>query len=234
MDDKVCSVAVCDRKVLARGLCGSHYSRWSSTGDPGTTAIRKRQVGEGDCTVDGCPRPRRTKELCFTHYARLREHGDPGPAEIRTYDPAPCSVGDCGRKTCGQGLCRMHYERKRKGRPMGDAAPQRAAAGEGSISNGYRSITVARGETKLEHRELMERLLGRPLLRTETVHHVNGQRADNRITDALDENFRSGNLELWSTWQPYGQRVSDKVAWAIELLEEYEPERLLKRRLKVA
>jgi hypothetical protein len=66
----------------------------------------------------------------------------------------------------------------------------------------------------LEHVAVMSDHMGRPLLPQETVHHINGQRADNRIE----------NLELWSNGHPYGQRVSDQIAWAKELLRRYEPQ----------
>jgi hypothetical protein len=62
-----------------------------------------------------------------------------------------------------------------------------------------------------EHRVVMEEHLGRPLLDTENVHHINGDKQDNALS----------NLELWSTHQPKGQRVADKVEWAKEILALY-------------
>ena len=60
---------------------------------------------------------------------------------------------------------------------------------------------------------VMEQELGRPLLPQETVHHRNGQKADNRLA----------NLELWTSSHPPGQRVTDLVEWAVELLRLYSP-----------
>lgn len=63
----------------------------------------------------------------------------------------------------------------------------------------------------LEHIKVMEEHIGRDLLPHENVHHLNGDRSDNRIE----------NLELWSKSQPCGQRVSDKATHYLSFLNEY-------------
>ena len=215
-----CREAGCTKPVTTRGWCGMHYKRWLRTGSTIRGARPER------CAVDGCERQAKSRGWCHGHYQRWHRTGlveDAVPLSRRRHHPV-CSVADCDRDTYAKALCNTHYRRLLN---TGDARPGdpiRIVTGEGWISHGYWCVPVAAGERWLvggetqigEHRLVMARQLGRPLEEDEVIHHLNGDRTDNRLS----------NLELWSISHPMGQRVQDKVRFAIRLLELYAPEHL--------
>lgn len=66
---------------------------------------------------------------------------------------------------------------------------------------GYINIKVSLGHIVGEHVLVAENMLGRRLIKGETVHHKNGARNDNRPE----------NLEVWGSSHPAGQRLNERL-----------------------
>lgn len=210
---EMCPIEGCSRtpKSSREPLCNAHYRRRLKFGDPELTAWDLREPTA--CRARTCDRQARKLGYCAAHYGRLRTHGDcQEDVPLQPYNE-PCSIDGCDKPYRANGYCAAHNDRVRKyGDPMADVPIRaRSQPGSGTIDHrGYRILNVS-GRRVAEHRLVMEEHLGRDLLPEETVHHKNGDRLDNRIE----------NLELWSSSHPKGQRVSDKLEWAIEILEAY-------------
>lgn len=136
--------------------------------------------------------------------------------------PIRCNFGSwskfviaCGktpRKSEISALARINSVKARVGKKGGNNK-----GGRYKDKNGYISIWMPEHENSRgagyihEHRLVMSKVIGRALTSGENVHHKNGVRDDNR----------PANLELWVTSQPTGQRVSDLVLFANEIIKKY-------------
>jgi hypothetical protein len=85
---------------------------------------------------------------------------------------APSAIARANRHYCSKS-CRARH--------MTGESAMRWAGGRHLMHNGYIRITVGVKQRVYEHRWVMEQHLGRRLARREQVHHLNGDKTDNRI-----------------------------------------------------
>jgi hypothetical protein len=160
-----------------------------------------------DCDVEGCSSPFVARNMCGYHWRRWRRLGiTPPGVHTGSFRWDPCLVASCSRPSVLEGVCTGHYQRLQTNGVLDEDRPLISRTGRYVDPDGY---VIVHGVA--EHRRVMADQLGRPLLPGETVHHRNGDRADNR----------PDNLELWSGNHPRGARVRDHVAWAKRVLKLY-------------
>lgn len=183
--------------------------------------MAKLKTQTGSCVVDGCNKEQYAWHMCKRHQRRLKTTGRTDLAPRVPWNKSGievCIVDGCNTKHLSKGFCQKHWksfvawiDKDRVSEEWQKYSPSKEKGYVKLYRPNHPSAT--KYGMIMEHRLIMEEMIGRLLKKHETVHHKNGDRKDNRPE----------NLELWSSRQPKGQRVEDKVEYAVEILKQYAP-----------
>lgn len=237
-----CKRSGCERSARggAFGLCRTHYMayRRGRIDKEGIDLRPRRRVVSyapgAICLVPECGRSPIGLGLCSKHLQRhkkgenvgVRVPCGGGGKVARSYVGVMCKVPGCPNRPVNKWMCDKHTQQRDAGIIDGDGNPLRELMHPGRRPLGWRKELTGyllvrapeghpharRDGSIYEHRLVMEDHLGRYLHPEEVVHHLNGDRADNRVA----------NLQLRRSRKEHGhghERIED-VEGALVILEQ--------------
>ncbi len=172
----ICKVDDCDVEAAVAGWCRAHYRR-QYDGRPMEGRVKRPLP----CEYENCGVVVNTAllpALCENHRGRKVLYKKP------QINGGPCRFDGCAGVARTHGLCPAHYQQERQGKPLRPLkTPTRRMVNAQGYTLIYRPDTpmAQKNGWVMEHRYVMAESLGRPLFADESVHHINGQRDDNRL-----------------------------------------------------
>lgn len=73
---RTCIISGCGRRVDANGMCGMHWQRQYTHGDPNHEPFSGALKNSVKCRFPGCERPYAARDWCKSHYDRHKATGD--------------------------------------------------------------------------------------------------------------------------------------------------------------
>jgi len=104
----LCSIDGCNKSHDARGYCKHHYDKWKRFGDANFVFIRPINV----CSINACKNKYKASGFCNIHYKSFMRLGHPLASSVK-YNS--CSIANCEREVTCKGLCHKHYYRFKAG-----------------------------------------------------------------------------------------------------------------------